>query len=246
MKVVLGAPVAERAWILPSWWGCLTKQTLQPAEYRFVRSLGQDETGWLLSWPGMGRSIVYVTTLPYHSRNERNDDRNDPWRAKHMADLRNQLRKLFLATDADVFVSLDTDILLEDPTTLERLVQTLQDGWDVATLTTYLHPLGPRSECYNVGFFTDRSEGLTQGWRRAELRDATSGESPVGIDIPMAVFAITREALSVCEYRAHGQGEDVGFAQDLAKHNCRVAWCTDLEGHHIWDEQALQREVLRT
>lgn len=237
-KIALGAPVAERAWILPQWWECLEQQTLQPDEYCFVYSKGTDDTKSELMRPGK-QVHVFETRLPYHSRDNRNADQSDPWRASHMAQLRNQLRGMFRATDADVFISLDTDILLEEPTTLEQLVDTLSQGWDVAAPVTYLHPLGAQSYCYNAGFLAG-GEGFDQAWRRVDSYDMRSANSPMRIDIPMAAFAITRHAMGMCSYMPHECGEDIGFAQRLKKHRFTVGWLQHLEVRHVWGKQYLE------
>jgi len=240
MKVAVGAPVAERGWILREWRRGLLRQTLQPSSYCFVYSHSEDDT---LSILGDGEWEAPVSTLitpaPFYSRNDRHSDQSDPQRAGHFSLLRNSLLSLFLLTDADLFVSLDTDILLEDSTVLEQLAQTIRDGWDVASPLCYLHAAGAISECYNAGHLGG-GEGFTQGWwrvERHELRDY----SLLGIGVPMAAMMMRRDVARQCRYRAHDCGEDVGFAQSLAEHRFKVAWRTDLEVRHVWGADYLRR-----
>jgi len=242
MKIAVGAPVAGRAWILQEWRRRLQHQTLRPSAYCFVYSYSEDDTYKILGdkqWGG--RVIVHKTLAPYYSRTFRNTDQNDPHRAKHFSTLRNTLLAMFLRTDADLFVSLDTDVLLDDHSALERLTQTIQDGWDTASALTYLHPLGERSHCYNAGYLTG-GVGFTQGWRRAEQNEVLAYRSPVKIDVPMAAVMMTHQVAKSCRYKAHECGEDIGFGQSLAQHGFRSAWRTDLVVRHVWDETYLRRE----
>lgn len=246
MRIAVGAPVADRAEILPRWFECLRAQTIQPDDYIFIHSGDRDETYRILVENG---ARVTRTALPYYSRNERNLDPADPHRARHLARLRNQGRREFLLTDADVFFSLDTDILLEDPTVIERLLALLEDGWDTASPLLYLHPLGERSECYNAGWWKTRDPAghgnfdFGRAWERATKNQVLSYRSPLKIDIPMAAVMMKRHALAMCRYQAHELGEDMGFAQQLEKHGMRCAWATDILVRHVMDPKALEVKV---
>lgn len=243
-KVIIGAPVAERRWILPRWWECLAKQTHQPSGFCFVYSDSHDDTRDYLSWPEMGPSFIYDSKIKFVSRDDRNINPSDPWQAKHMSDLRNELRSLFLKTNGDIFISLDTDLLLENENVIEELVKTLDENWDVVSPITYLHPIGKASQAYNAGFLGpgDLSD-FGQFWNRATMNEVVSFRSPVKIDIPMAAIAMRRHVLGMCKYKPHELGEDIGFAQNLKAREYRVAWRTDLEVRHVWNASYLETKV---
>lgn len=236
MKLAVGAPVAERGWILPTYLDCLSRQTVQPDYYRFVYSKSKDDTLSVLNEAEQSLDLqVFETTLPYYSRDERGTDRKDPWRATHMSKLRNRLRALFLQTDADVFLSLDTDILLEDETIIEQMLETLQstDNCDLVAARTSLHAL--HDDVHNVGWFTDRVDSSSeQAWRRAEDSDLLIYKPPIQIDIPMAVFVVNRFTHSMCRYKSHAQGEDIGYAQTFLAHRFKAVWRPDLVCRHVW------------
>lgn len=235
MKVAIGAPVAERAWILNRWFQCLDRQTVRPSEFCFVYSHSTDGTLALLK-DAPAPTTVVKSPLPFYPRDQRNDDPADKCRAKHFSKLRNHLRTLLLATDADVLLSLDTDILLEDEYAIERLVDALDD-FDMAAPLTYLHPGGELSECYNAGFWTAGDPGsFTRGWRRADKNDVLAYRSPIKIDVPMACVAMRRHALAMCKYKPHECGEDLGFADSIDQHDLRVGWLTDLPVRHVMAE----------
>lgn len=236
MKIALGAPVAERAWILPDWFEALSKQTVQPDYFCFVYSESQDETLQLLTdlLPEGADLEIFASSLPFYSREQRGADPKDPWRAHHMARLRNKLRYLFLRTDADVFVSLDTDILLQDPQTLEKLLATLEGNYALASPLVNLHARDDLL-CANAGFWVDRRyDDFKQAWQRCDENTVAAYRSPVQIEVPMAAFAIKRFAMGMCRYRAHELGEDLGFAQSLSQHGFRCAWLPELKTRHVW------------
>jgi len=251
MTVVVGAPVAERAWILPKWFECLDKQTLKPDGFCFIYSDSQDNTHELLT-NDIAPSYIRRVKLPFISRDVRNANPADPHSAKHMAKLRNELRRLFLSeTDADYFVSLDTDILLEDKHILQELINVVKPGpighkfpippqYDVACARTVLHHWD-QSQCYNAGMLGG-GEGFDQVWQRCD-NSALLYKSPIRIDVPMAIWATRRHVVGMCDYVEHECGEDIGFAQSLKQHNFRVAWRHDLVARHVWGPSFLESDT---
>lgn len=246
--VVVGAPVAERGWILDRWLECLERQTVKPHGYRFVYSDSQDYTlRWLDFQRHHDSRFEYRRTeLPFFSRDERQGDKADPNRSNHFAKLRNELRDMFLQTDADYYFSLDTDILLEDETVIERLIAAIEsgDGWRVAQPLTVLHPL-EHSACYNGGYFGQMVNpyDYDQPWIRADDNHLITKREVVKVDIPMAAVMFSRWALLSARYRPHEQGEDVGMAQSLKRVHCPVGWLVGCRVRHVWNESYLNKEV---
>jgi hypothetical protein len=92
---------------------------------------------------------------------ERFHHRHDQERFHTLVRCRNKMLALARTTeDADVFVSLDTDVMLDDRRTLERLAELLADGWDTASPITWLHPAAARA----------RGRTTPGGGRRAAAR----------------------------------------------------------------------------
>jgi hypothetical protein len=239
VKVIVGAPVADRAWALPHWFGCLYRQTRPPDEFVFVVNDAPDEgkTRRLLHelGPDVPQLSYGIDRTPFVPREKRASlPAEDVYRG--FAYRRNQLRRLVLRREPDVFLSLDTDIMLENPRTIERLLAMLDDA-PVAAPLLFLHPLGPASECFNAGFWQGGDPGSPErAWRRAVPEEA---HGTIPIDIPMAAVAMRREVLYRCEYRWHECGEDMGFAQDLDQHGFDCLWDTDLECRHVMNPEAL-------
>lgn len=243
MKLVVGCPVADRDWILPAWFAALQAQTRQPDEYVFVLSERQPtpvaDTIRLIRWlsPVDVPALSYaLDDSPYIPRYERN--LHDPEHVYgEFARRRNLLRRMVLKREPDIFLSLDSDILLDDPRTIERLVGML-DLYPVAAPLVWLHPTGHASECYNAAWWAAGDPGSPdRAWRRATHADAEKG--PQLVDIPMAAVMMRGVVLEACSWYYHRQGEDLGFAQDLEQHGMQCAWDPSLTTLHVMDPREM-------
>jgi hypothetical protein len=259
MKLCVGAPVGDdREWVFDAWLDALRAQTVQPDYIRLVT--GQAIPGWVvheLEDQGVEYDCA-PSELPCYTRNQRTADPTDPNRTNHFCALRNQLRGLMLETDADVFLSLDTDILLTNPDTIELLLDALfRYHYSVAAPMVYLHPLGEEGGCYNAAWWCTSELGdPKRAWQRISTDDIrehreTLGSmfnidealGPMTIDIPMAAVAMRRSVLEACTYTPHEQGEDIGFADQLSANNFSIGWCYNLETWHVWGAEYLEEAV---
>jgi hypothetical protein len=234
MRIVIGAPVALRAWALPTWFERLARQTRQPDGFAFIHSgVAHDETWTTIQHEAALRGFRPVA-LRHHPAAPH--ARHDNARFKTLATVRNLLLETVRKMGADALLSLDTDVMLDDPRTIDRLEDLLEQGWDTASAITWLHPVGKGSWAFNAGML-GLGQGETQSWYRPDREIAESGET-VQIQVPMAVTLLGPRALQ-CRYRNHESGEDIGYAQDLHAHGLRCAWDTGLEATHVWSEQDL-------
>jgi hypothetical protein len=251
MRLVVGAPVAGRAWSLPTWFACLAGQTRRPDAVAFIHSGRVGDPTWEACIREAARHefspvMLHHDPAPPHRR-------HDNERYRTLARLRNRL--LDSARDelgADLFLSLDTDIMLENPETVERLEHlVVHGGYDVAGPVTFLHPEAPRSwspaelPCwaYNFGWLQP-PDGLCDRttWRRPPVTDIPWG-SKVTHSIPMAAWLATRRVLD-CRYRWHESGEDIGFAISLQEADARCVTDTGLYAPHIWADVDLRHREL--
>lgn len=241
-RIVLGAPVADRAWALPRWLDQIEQQTVQPDVLVFVHTDTGDGTREILRaaqdrWP----IEIVDAPGPVVHRRDRNRDRVGAY--SMLADLRNRLLDHALGLDADVIVSLDTDIFLTEPTAIEQLVDRL-DKAPLSSLLVYLHELAEQTTAYNAAWWIDGGSGPTRRWRKptpAEVHDRAS--KPMQVDIPMAVVAMRRDVALTCRYRYHEAGEDLGFALDLDRNGLWADWLTGLHCPHVMDPARLDELV---
>jgi hypothetical protein len=248
MKLIVGAPVADRDWALPRWFECLQNQTRPPDEYVFVvKEVEGGGTRRLLHElaPVKVPQLSYaIDTTPYIPRHERNFHEAE-YVYGDFAARRNALLRMALKREPDVILSLDTDVMLEDPTAIERLLQLLTAQKkltagepDLVAPCLFLHAAGRASECFNAAWWAAGEPGSPErAWRRATAEDAAAGVQL--IDIPMAAVMMTARVAETCRYAYHRQGEDMGFAQDLDRQRYRCLWDPDLEVRHVMSETAL-------
>ena len=143
MHVVVGAPVAERAWVLPRWYEAVIAQARPGLDVEVVCHYTQSSDATLALLTGWGATVICDPSLP--TRTLHSIERHT-WRfgrrggdAGYMAHLRNVLVEwVESATDADYFFSLDTDIILP-PGALEALLDDFPGG-AVSPLVDLAHP----------------------------------------------------------------------------------------------------------
>lgn len=240
-RLIVGCPVASRAWSLPTWFACLAAQTRRPDGFVFIHSGAPHDETWMVLQREAARHQFSPVVL--HHNEAPPHPRHDNERFRTLVGLRNEM--LRVARDglgADLLLSLDTDVMFEDPHTIERLVEML-DECDVASPVTFLHPLASRPDAdlsqpcwaYNAGWWGD-GDTLAR-----PIPEQLPWGDTLRIDIPMAVWLGNRQAMD-CRYAHHPSGEDLGFAQDLREHGLTCLWDTSLRARHVWCEQDLLPE----
>ena len=247
MRLIVGAPVAFRDWALPYWFERLAAQTRRPDGFVFVHSGPVDDATWRELYAGAARHSLPVPTVIH-------DDawphtRHDNARFETLARLRNRLLATVCDTDTDLLLSLDTDIMLEDPRTIERLEELVLAGSaDIAQPVAFLHPQAPAvwqpgdEVCwaYNFGWLQPYAPSR-MALRRPHVDSLAWGET-LAIDVPMACWLGNRAAMA-CRYAPHESGEDIGFAQDLQAAGVHAVADTSLYAFHAWDERHLASQL---
>lgn len=120
MKLVVAAPVCHRAWALPTWYRCLAAQTRPPDEILLVHGGARNDATWEAI-----DDMTAETGIATHRLHQDEDchQRHDNERFKTLSRLRNHmLAGCRVFCDADLVLSLDTDIMLEDEETIQRLL----------------------------------------------------------------------------------------------------------------------------
>lgn len=244
MKLVVGAPVADRDWALPHWFECLAAQTRPPDEYVFVvKETEGSRTRELLHelGPEVPRLSYSIDSSEYVPRDERNQAGAE-YVYTEFARRRNRLLDMAIKREPDIFFSLDTDIMLEDRHVIARLLELIESA-PLSSPLLYLHPTGEPSECFNAGEWMAGDLGSPKrAWRRVPaeaVASARRGHFPLTVDIPMAAVMMRYDVLESCRYAYHECGEDLGFAQDLERHGYRCLWHPSIKVRHVMSERAL-------
>lgn len=234
MKLVVGAPVYERGWILERWFECLTSSidSISPKEAILVMNYapGDDNTHDII---GKWSSYFDRTDIiqDHGNDHEAHPDGYRNWsleRYRTMSRLRNRLLTEVRGLEPDLYLSCDTDMLLQ-PDTLKKLVDGL-DGFDGIAPLTFMTPTTTSYPNAMLGDFFSRP-GLPDPW---------------GEVIPVAVCFGTvlmgPELYGGVDYVEDPMGEDIGWGKRAGQKGLKMALHTGAPVKHVMGPRYL-REV---
>jgi hypothetical protein len=212
VKLIVGCPVASREWILPTWFRHVDEAlhvTGASADYTFVCHPDDRSRDCILEH-APGATIVPAPS-PRQDRREWN-----PPRYRQMVDLRNQLLAAVREQGPDVFLSLDSDILLH-PDHLKLMLEDL-DRFDAVGARCYMTTSGTR-----VPSWARLARG---GLQRLDA------EGSFVVDVIMAAKLMTPDAFGV-DYEFDLQGEDVGWSRACARAGLTLGWEGRVISKHV-------------
>jgi hypothetical protein len=220
--------VANRAWILPDWFGCVSAAcewaNLSPT-FAFVVPRTDHETRDAIV-AGSARYNVQVLMV---TTEENPDEAQRDWfrqeRLHHMTDLRNQLLQVVRRQQPDFFWSLDSDIL-PAPTALQWAIPTL-NHWEAVGMRTFMTVSG--TDC------TSRAQ-LVNG-RLVNRQDCVGAFT---VDCIMASKVMLPEAYAI-DYEHHPQGEDIGWSIAARREGLTLGWTSNASCKHVMSPAFLHR-----
>jgi len=131
-SVLVGCPVWKREWILPDWFEAIEKSFehvgLTP-EYAFVLDMDDEQTySCVTAYTDMHERQCYVNHVPekYNNRDTFKRTWDQDERLEWMAFLRNRLLGVVRKREPDLFLSIDSDILL-NPVAFEHMLEAIND-----------------------------------------------------------------------------------------------------------------------
>jgi len=238
-KILIGAPIYDRAWIIPHWFKAIEEQSgfnLSDIGFVFEAAPNDEETHELLfDWhskhPEVACFDVEINTTQKHTKHQ-NDKRG--WtkdRYYHMVAFRNNLLDKAIGYDFDRYFSLDTDVLLEDKSTLEKLYSFTSDPVAAS-------PLMFMSQA-------TRQHPSTMSWAHRPGAVARRTDYPLGTtfktDVIMAAKMMSKPVFQNVRYEWHRQGEDLGWSANCAKAGYDLYCLSDIYAPHIMSRNMLKR-----
>jgi hypothetical protein len=145
-------------------------------------------------------------------------------RYKHLASLRNRLLTRVREMSPELYLSLDSDLLLEPEALLIAKAQVA--AYAALGFKTYMTPQG--INC------TSHAQLVDNMLRSRE--DASEGCFPV--DVIMAAKLMTEPAYWI-DYDSHPQGEDVGWSAACHQNGLRLGWSADARAKHVMHKSLL-------
>ncbi|SOC34971.1 methyltransferase domain-containing protein [Ureibacillus acetophenoni] len=205
-KVFVGAPVRNRAWILPRFFESLLQQNVK-METCFIVNDCDDNTIEVLE-------ENRVNFIQKNFGKEFGSNRGE-YSKKNLAILRNLLLEEFLKSDCEYFFSIDTDIIIPDGS-LRKL---LEDDKDIVSMIISNIPSGSAHNIYiNQNHVSPVPEGI------------------IPVDMTGAVYLIKREVIeSGVGYAYDPKGEDVPFCRSAINAGFELYCDTRLRPIHVYE-----------
>jgi len=233
-RLIIGCPVYKRDWILPHWFKCIENQTFPLSDIGFVFELGPDDDAThkvLYSWHAKHPEVaIFDTAVEPRANHGTHPEGHRTWsfsRYYDMIQFRNSLLERVRNHAPDKYFSLDSDILLEDPNTIQELWDlTEREDIDAVSPWMYMTPTGTNFS--NTMTWLPGQEGV-----RA-LRDA---EYPRGTvfktDVIMAAKMMDKPVYENINYRFHKQGEDLGWSDECRRAGYQLWSASHINAPHI-------------
>jgi hypothetical protein len=232
-KVLISLPVYKREWILPLWLELIEKQDIGLSNIGFQFELGPDDEKThdvLWEWYDCHTEVISFDGQIDKSTNHKHHlEGQRYWRKEEylkMVHFRNNLleRAIDRVPAFDYYLSLDSDILLVDPSSISKLISRDKD------LVSPLCYMTPHDSKYPNGMNWDGDVG-----KRVIMKEELQP-----VDIPMAATLMKASVIKQCRYRWHAQGEDIGFAVSLKANGYKSFIDCDIYAPHIMHRAHLE------
>ena len=198
MKVLIAAPVRDRAWVLPEYLKAIENLIFDGnIQYYFLINDSTDNSKQILEDFQQRKNNCVIEEINY---NTPKDERNGV-RSAHtfytLANLRNHILEYFLSTDCDILYSIDTDVIVK-PESLQELIKI-----DADITSTFI--FNTKVQKWNRG-------NVLIGIDKIKHIDAALREEVFNCSVTGAVYIIKRKVIEAgCKYAWHRLGEDIPF-----------------------------------
>ena len=238
MKLIIGCPIYKRDWIIHHWIRCILSQSIDLSKVGFIFETAPDDISTvhsLTTWKKMDTRIPLFeikerSDIP-HFAHEPNSRQWTISKYHNMVSLRNSILKTVREYQPDYYFSLDSDILLENPNTIELLIAHINSGADAVSPLMFMTP-------FDINFPS------VMTWRDASCEKAYRQQSyPLGTyfkaDVIMAAKMMSKDVYNNVDYEVHSQGEDLGWSRNATKLGFDLYSASYIYAPHIMGEPML-------
>jgi GT2 family glycosyltransferase len=229
LKIAIGCPVRNRAWVLPGYLKALDAIDYPDKQYIFYENDSTDISADILrdfihEHPNTWAESIYNVSKPEHTRAGYSANNYG-----HLANIRNHFIDMFLCGDADYLLSIDSDIIVP-PDTIAKLLP-LADNKTIVGAAISNIP-GRDLDGHVPGNFM-----ISQGDTIIHPPEYPI-TGTVGVDVVGAVYLMPRKVLEDgVRYGAHWQGEDVAFCQQAKDKGYKLLVNMDCRPEHRMVEE---------
>lgn len=244
MKLIIACPIYKRNWILSDWVRCILKQSLNISNIGFVFEVSPDDKQTveiLKAWKRIDKSIplfeiIERSDIP-HFEHQNNGRQWTLSKYQNMINMRNSILAKVREYQPDYYFSLDSDILIENPNTIELLIAHINDGADAVSPLMYMTPVGTAFP--SVMSWVDKE--YQKAHRKSDYPIGTYFQS----DIIMAAKMMSKKTYMSVDYEFHQQGEDLGWSRNALKKGLQLYSASYIYAPHIMSQIHLA-EYLKT
>ena len=218
MRVMIGCVVRNRAWILPEYLKAIEAIEHDGKTIGFLENDSDDNTLDILE--KSGHWILTTTTgYPNWKRGKYSENQYE-----HLATMRNKFLNLFMASEAEYLLSIDSDVIVP-PDILTRLLAEA-DGRTIIGAAISNVP-GQEIDGSTPGNFMIKQDDRIIHPPTYPLAGTMT------VDVIGAAYLIPRSAiLEGVRYGQHPQGEDIAFSQAAQEHGYQLKVILDLVCEH--------------
>lgn len=239
MKLIIGCPIYDRDWILPYWFSCIQNQSVSLKDIGFIFIASEDDNSTiniLNTWRNHHPEVpLFEIIYPDNVKHYTHKEGTRQWtlsKYENMIKLRNCLLNEVRKYQPDYFFSLDSDILLTNPATIELLIAHINDGADAVSPLMFMTPVGINYP--SVMSWLENNSG--RAYRKNDYPLGTYFQS----DIIMAAKMMSKEVYNNINYKMHEQGEDLGWSSNCAEKGYKLYSASYIYAIHVMWRQMLK------
>ena len=232
MKLIIGCPIYKRDWILNHWIKCIKSQSLSTDHIGFIFETSSDDEKTLNildAWRKYDKTIPHFEIIIRddisHFQHENNGRQWTISKYENMVKLRNHILDRVSEIEPDYYFSLDSDILLENPNTIELLIAHNKQGADAVSPLMFMTPIGKQFP----SVMTWREDIPEKAYRKEFYPLGTYFQS----DVIMAAKMMNEQIYQNVRYSIHEQGEDVGWSLNCKLKNYKLFSASYIYAPHI-------------
>lgn len=229
---MIGCPIYKRDWIFPYWISCIENQNLDFSKIGFVFMVSPDDEetiNMLVKYRNARPDISeFVIEIKKDSPHFDHKDGTRTWsisKYQNMVNLRNDLLKIVRELKPKYFFSLDSDILLTNPNTINLLKIHIDSGADAVSPLMFMTPI----DTLYPSVMNWKSEIGEQAYRKEQYPLGTYFQS----DIIMAAKMMSKNVYENVNYHLHAQGEDLGWSSEAGNKGYKLFSASYIYAPHI-------------
>lgn len=236
MKIAVGCPIRDRAWIVNEWIDhvrvAFDVAGLKPY-WVFAIGIGPEgddgtaklATNLFKTENGMWTIIHEPKTKPGRHWSEQ--------RYEHLAEYRNRLLGIVQAIQPDYFWSLDSDILAH-PVALTTLLETIQAEHKMGGEELRFDAVGGKT-------YLSRTSRHITTWANIAYSGGLQRQDQEGVfrcDVLMAIKLMSPAAYNI-PYKSSKFGEDIGWSENCRSAGLKLGWDGRIASKHVMDPKSL-------